>query len=57
MAPVMCQELVSDTPHMYSDSGKLKSPLASEKAKNHVREGNLDVSMASGAIYFEVPWS
>jgi len=28
-----------------------------EKEKNHVSEENLDVSMASDAVYLEIPWS
>jgi len=38
-------------------SGKLRSPLILEKEKNHVSEENLDVSMASDAVYLEIPWS
>lgn len=40
-----------------NDSGKLRSPLVPEEVKDHVREENLDVSMVSGAVYLENPWS
>lgn len=39
------------------DSGKLRSPLASEEEKGHVSEGNLDVSMAPGAVCLKSPQS
>lgn len=38
----------TDTLH---DSGKLKRPLVSEEEKDHVREGNLSVSVLSGTLW------
>lgn len=36
---------MTDTLH---DSGKLKSPLVSEEEKDHIGEGNLNVSVVPG---------